>query len=129
MRTLLFLLRKEFRQIRRDKSMLPLILVMPLIQLVVIPLAADYEVKNINIAVVDHDHSEFSRELQNDILASGYFQLVGYGDSYDESLQQIEKDEADIILEIPQGFEKNLVREQKQQVFMAVNAIKVSKQT
>lgn len=123
MRTLLFLLRKEFRQIFRNRSMLPLIFVMPIIQLLVIPMAADYEVKNINIAIVDHDHSTYSRKLQMDVVASGYFRLVGEGQSFDESFQLIEKDEADIILEIPQGFEKNLLREQKEQVFIAVNAI------
>ena len=34
-----------------------MIVVMPVMQLLILPLAADYEVKNINISVVDHDHS------------------------------------------------------------------------
>ena len=63
MRTLKFLLRKEFRQIFRNKSLLPVIFVMPIIQLLIMPLAADYEVKNINISIVDHDHSPYSQKL------------------------------------------------------------------
>lgn len=123
MRTLLFLLRKEFKQIFRDKALLPMILVAPLVQLLVLPLAADYEVKNINISIVDHDHSTYSQRLVSKITASGYFQLADYSSSFNEAFEQIEKDKSDLILEIPQGFEKDLVREGEQKLFIAVNAI------
>lgn len=123
MRTLKFLLRKEFRQIFRNKALLPMIFVMPILQLLVIPLAADYEVKNINISVVDHDHSPYSRLLTSKIHSSGYFRLADYSNSFDESFQQIERDKSDLILEIPKGFERNLIRENSQQLFVAVNAI------
>ena len=49
MRTLKFLLQKEFKQIFRNRAILPLIFVVPVVQLLILPLAADYEVKNINI--------------------------------------------------------------------------------
>ncbi len=127
MRTILFLLRKEFKQIFRNKSLLPVIFVMPIIQLMVMPLAADYEIKNINISVVDHDHSTYSRRLTSRITASGYFRLAGYGHSYREAWQEIERDQSDLILEIPQGFERNLVRENQQQLFIALNAINGTK--
>ncbi|MEP1260320.1 MAG: ABC transporter permease, partial [Algoriphagus sp.] len=82
MRTLIFLLRKEFKQIFRNKSLLPMIFAMPLIQLIVMPLAADYEIKNINISIVDHDRSPYSRQLISKITASGYFVLADFGDSF-----------------------------------------------
>ncbi len=123
MRTLKFLLQKEFKQIFRNKSILPLIFVVPVVQLLILPLAANYEVKNINISVVDGDHSAYSRQLITKITASGYFRLTGYGTSFDEAFGQIESDRSDLILEIPQGFERNLIREGQQKVFVAVNAI------
>jgi len=123
MRTLKFLLQKEFKQIFRNKALLPLIFVVPVIQLLILPLAADYEVKNINISIVDHDHSPYSRQLASKIAASGYFRLADYSPSYKQALQQVEKDESDLILEIPRGFEENLIRESAQKVFIAVNAI------
>ncbi len=61
MRTIRFLLQKEFRQIFRNKIILAMILVVPAIQLMILPLAADYEVKNINISIVDNDHSSYSQ--------------------------------------------------------------------
>jgi len=123
MRTMKFLLRKEFRQIFRDPAILRIIFVMPVIQLLVLPWAADYEVKNINLAVVDLDHSEYSRQLLSKITASGYFQLDQYTASYARALDEVKKDKADIVLEIPSHFEKDLVKESKATLFMAVNAI------
>lgn len=127
MRTVAFLLRKEFRQIFRNKAILAMIVAVPAIQLTILPLAADYEVKNINIFIVDHDHSSYSRQLITTIPASGYFRLTGYSQSYSGAQQQIEADKADLMLEIPNGFERNLVREDQQKIFIAVNAINGTK--
>jgi ABC-2 type transport system permease protein len=127
MRTIRFLLRKEFSQIFRNRTILAMIVMMPVIQLIVLPLAADYEVKNINLAVIDHDHSSYSSKLISKITASGYFKLTGYTASFKESLKLIESDKADLILEIPYGFERNLVRESHQKLFIAVNAINGTK--
>lgn len=123
MRTLKFLLQKEFRQIFRDSSILRIIFVMPVVQLLILPWAADYETKNVQLTIVDHDHSSYSRQLISKITASKYFQLVDYSLSYNESLKDVEKDKADIILEIPAAFEKDLVKEDKASVFLAINAI------
>lgn len=127
MRTILFLLRKEFKQIFRNKALLGMVIVVPIIQLILLPLAADYEIKNVNIAIVDHDHSPYSEKLVHTIPASGYFKLIGYSASYSSALVLIEADKADLILEIPAGFERNLIREGSQEVFIAVNAINGTK--
>lgn len=123
MRSLKFLLQKEFRQIFRDKSILRIIFIMPLVQLIVLPLAADYEMKNISLSVVDHDHSNYSRQLVQKITASGYFRLNDYSPSFQASMLQVEKDRSDIILEIPAHFEKELVSQDEATLFMAANAI------
>lgn len=127
MRTLKFLLQKEFRQIFRDPSILRVIFMMPTIQLLILPWAADYEVKNINLAVVDHDHSDYAQKLISKITASNYFRLDKYTASYNDAMHEIENDNADIILEIPSSFEKNLVKENASSLFMAVNAINGTK--
>lgn len=127
MRTIKFLLQKEFRQIFRNRSILLLVMVMPVVQLIILPIAANYEVKNINIAVIDNDHSSISRKLIDKITSSGYFKLSGYNSSFKEALKRIETDKADLVLEIPHGFERNLIRENAQQLFIAVNAINGTK--
>ena len=123
MRVMRFLLQKEFRQIFRDPSILRLIFIMPVIQLVFLPFAADYEIRNIKLALVDHDHSDYSRSLINKVTASGYFILTDYAVSYPQALAAIETDKADLILEIPASFERDLVKENEAELSMSVNAI------
>ena len=123
MRTLKFLLQKEFRQIFRDPSIIRIIFIMPVIQLMILPWAADYEMKNIKLSVVDLDHSDYSRQLVSKITASGYFILTEYDNSYARSLQSVEQDKSDLVLQIPAKFEKELVKENEANLFMALNAI------
>ncbi len=127
MRTLIFLLKKEFRQIFRNKALLPVIFVMPIIQLLILPLAADYEIKNISIGIVDHDRSTVSRDLINRIVGSGYFRLVDYNASFDQAFKKIESDKADLILEIPTRFSASIGAGDPQKLFLAVNAINGTK--
>lgn len=123
MRTLRFLLEKEFRQIFRDPSIIRLIFIMPVIQLMILPWAADYEIKNVKLAVVDLDRSEYSRQMINKIGSSGYFTVTDYSSSWEKSLELVERDQADLVLQIPANFEKNLVKESEAKLFMALNAI------
>jgi ABC-2 type transport system permease protein len=127
MRTLLFLLEKEFRQLSRNRGLLMILIIAPIIQLILLPLAANYSVKNINIAVVDNDHSTLSTQMIQKVTASGNFRLTGYAATYDEGLKMVEEDKADLILQIPLNFEKNLVRENHNQVYVAINAIEGTK--
>lgn len=127
MRTLRHLLRKEFRQIFRNSIILRMIIALPIVQLLILPLAADFDFKNINISVVDHDRSTYSHKLIDKVIASGYFQLTDYSASYDQAFDNFTKDKADLIIEIPQNFEDELVREQNSELFIAVNAINGTK--
>jgi ABC-2 type transport system permease protein len=123
MRVLKFLLQKELRQILRDPSIFVILFIMPMIQLIILPLAADYEIKNINLGVVDHDHSEYSRKLVNKIISSGYFRLRDYSATFPMALHAIEQDKTDLILEIPQQFERTLVKDNEATLLVAANAI------
>lgn len=123
MRILLFLLRKEFLQIFRNKLILRIIFVMPVLQLILLPFAANYEMKNILLSIVDNNHSEYSRKLINKFTSSGYFRLTDASSSYDAALRVIEKDDADLIIEIPQNFERDLIKESQSKVMISANAI------
>jgi len=123
MKTLLFLLEKEFRQILRNKQNVSILIIGPVIQLLLLPLAANYSVKNISIAVVDNDHSTFSRKLIPKITSSGNFKMAEYTSSYRQALSAVQQDKADLVLQIPLHFEQDLVRENSQKLYIAINAI------
>jgi ABC-2 type transport system permease protein len=127
MNTLIYILKKEFRQIFRDPAILRLIFIMPVLQLIVLPFAADYEVKNIKIGIIDHDHSDYSNELIANLRHSSYFRLTGLSDSYKDGLLWIEHEKADLIIEIPVRFEANLIREDKAELMLTINAVNGTK--
>ncbi|ANH83201.1 ABC transporter permease [Niabella ginsenosidivorans] len=127
MKVLRFILQKEFRQIFRDKTILAMMFAAPTIQLIILPLAANFEVKNVSVAYVDHDHSTYSKKLIHKIGSSGYFHITGDPHSYKDGLKLIEEGAADLVLEIPPGFERNLVREGSQKVNLSVDAINGTK--
>ncbi len=127
MKKLLVLLEKEFRQVFRNPAILRMVLVMPVVQLLIFPFAANYEVKNVLLSVVDHDHSSYSQKFISKITGSGYFKLTDFSPSYKKALEAIESDKADLIIEIPEGFERVLIKENKSNMLIAVNAVNGTK--
>jgi ABC-2 type transport system permease protein len=127
MRNLSFILQKEFRQIFRDKTILRMMLMMPIIQLILIPLAADYEIKHLSISIIDHDHSPYSQRLISKFTASNYFQLVEYGDSYGKAMDLVGKGKTDLVLTIPAYFERDLIKENTAKLALAADAVSNTK--
>jgi len=127
MKKLGFLLQKEFRQIFRDKTILAMMMGVPVIQLLILPWAMNLNIKNINLSVVDHDHSTYSQQLITNIGSSGYFRIVSADASYQQALEHIEHGTADLIMELPSGFESRLVREGRQTIGISVDAINGAK--
>lgn len=127
MRTVFFLVQKEFLQIRRNRLMLPMILVMPVVQTLLLSFAANYEIKNLALGVVDQDRSPSSRELVSKFTASGYFQVKNAGFSSAEAAEDLAADRTDLLLEIPANFERDLVRENRGSVSITANAINATK--
>lgn len=107
--------------------MLPLLLVMPVFQTLLLSFAASYEVKNLALAVVDHDMSPLSRQLCAKFTASGYFTLVNQSFTTKSADQVMAEDRADLILEIPDQFERTLIRERQAPLMLTANAINATK--
>ncbi len=123
MRTILFILQKEFIQIFRNKTMLPIIFIMPLVQMLVLVYAATLEMKNIEVVVLDQDLSPTSRELVSKFNSSEFFVIRGSTFSMENANAQLKQDKADLILNIPQNFEKDLFKEGKVKIQLLINAI------
>lgn len=127
MRTIRFLIQKEFIQIFRNKTMLPLILVMPIVQTLLLSFAASYEVKNLALSVVDHDKTSTSRRLIERFTASGYFKLQSYVPVHEVAEAELAAEKADLALEIPAHFERDWVREGVGQLGLTINALNAQK--
>jgi len=127
MKALKYLLQKEFLQIKRNKFIPRLIVMFPVMMICVAPLIADLEVRNITVIAIDNDHSSTSLALIREIEASRYFQFVGMVDSYATALKEIEKCNADVVVEIPRGFSKELVLGNSPEVLIAANTVNGTK--
>ena len=123
MRTLFFLLQKEFIQLGRDKSILLILFMITLIMLFIVPPAAKVEVSEIALSVVDHDRTTTSRSFLRKLTSADQFVVGAYVDSYEEALAVLEKNQASGILEIPKGFEKHLMEGSVAPVMLEIDAV------
>lgn len=110
MRKTFFIIEKEFIQLFRNKVMLRIIIMMPIIQLFVLAYAATFEIKNIRLYIVDNDRSQASRELTGHFSGSPFYTLENKGNSYKLAEKQMLEGGIDQVLVIPAGFEKELNR-------------------
>lgn len=127
MKVLRYLIEKEFKQIKRDSFIPKLIIMLPLMAMIVFPYAANFDVKNIHLSVIDHDKSSYSQTLIQKVQSSGYFIISDVSESYSDAMKSIEKDESDVILEIPLNFERNLVKEESADLMISANAVNGNK--
>ncbi|XLS28527.1 ABC transporter permease [Flavobacteriaceae bacterium M23B6Z8] len=123
MKILRYLIQKEFIQIFRDKTLLPMMTVLPIVQLILLSNAASNEVKNVRIAVIDKDQSEISRTLSGKIRANERFTLVATPFDNRDAMELMQGDEVDLILEIPANFQRDYYRGQSPKLQTLVNAI------
>lgn len=123
MRIIFYIVRKEFKQIFRNKGMLPIIFVMPVIQLLILSNAATFEVKNIKLSILDEDHSSYSRELVGKFKANSYFNIVDYPDDFDEAQKKLEDGASDLVIQIPNHFERDLLNNKKATIGITIDAI------
>ncbi len=123
MRTILVIIRKEFLQIFRNRAMLPQIIMMPLIQLLILSNAATFEIRHLNMHVIDQDQSQASRQLIGKFKASNYFELSDFSFDEKHADEDIMQGKDRCILMIPKGFEHDLMKEQHTKLLLNINAI------
>jgi ABC-2 type transport system permease protein len=102
------ILKKEFIQIRRDKRMVFVIFVAPLIQLLVLGYVVTTDVNHIPTAIFDQDLSQKSREIISLFKNSGYFDIVSWIENEKEAKGILDKGKATFLIQIPSGFSKDL---------------------
>ena len=106
-RTILALIKKELIQFVRDRNMIRILLVMPLVQLFILGYAVNTDVKKIYTAVYDFDRSELSREYVRSLTAGDYlvqkesrFQAV-------DADQGFRENDYNLALIIPDNFSRD----------------------
>ena len=104
MKTIKFLIEKEFKQMFRNPLIPRMIVAYPIMVILVFPWAISFEIKNIKIDVVDHNKSTYSRRLTEKIEASRYFILNATPPDYQTAMQNMESGETDKKQNIRSGY-------------------------
>lgn len=127
LRILKILLKKEIQLMKRNPFIPRVIVAMPFVAMLVLPLVANLDVKNVSVAVVDNDHSELSRRIVADMDASEYLSVQSCDFLYDEALRSVENGDADAILVIPADYSDNLTKGENPQLSLDANGVNASK--
>lgn len=93
---------------KRNPLVPKIIIGMPLMVMLVLPLVADLDVKNVEVTVVDNDRSQLSRRIIADINAAENLSVIEVVSSHQLAMQSVEKGDADVVLTIPPDFSELL---------------------
>jgi ABC-2 type transport system permease protein len=101
---------KELLQVFRDPRLARIVLVAPVIQLLAFGYVVSTDVRRISTFVVDHDHTQASRDLVESLTASGYFRIVGRSDRARDLVEALDHGRATAAIELPRGFARDAAR-------------------
>lgn len=104
------LLKKEFGQLLKDRRLLPLVFLAPVLQLTFLGFAASLDVKNISMVVCDLDKSSASRSFIQTFTNSGYFTIEYATEDYNAIPQYLDNNKVNMALVIPPKFEDKVLR-------------------
>ena len=103
--------------------MLPMIFMIPIMQMLILVFAATYDLKNVDVYLIDKDLSSTSRELVSRFEGSSFFRIHSSGFDLTEAENSMKKEETDFVMLIPKGFESSLVRDDEADIQLLINAI------
>jgi len=126
MRTIFYLIRKEFIQIFRNKFISKAIFAVPIVQMLILVPAITFELKNVEMTIIDKDMTPESRGLLSKLEGSSFFKIAYSTFSEDEANSLLHDNKCSVILQVPEGFGRDLMNGRKGSLLATVNAINAS---
>ncbi|MDK9699141.1 MAG: ABC transporter permease [bacterium] len=115
MRQLFYLLQKEFWQFRKDPAMMRVILVVPIVQMLILSYAANTDLKEMRMIVIDYDRTIESRKLVETFYSSNYFKPAEEtANSFSAATRELDHGNTDVILTIPSGYSRAITNSKAQ---------------
>ena len=116
------LLRKELLLMKRNPIIPKIIFIMPIGVMLLLPLVATMDVRNVNVTVVDNDRSQLSRRLVADMDATSELKVTHIVGTHSEAVRNVEDGKADVILTIPPHWSRDL-----SQLYVEANGVNATK--
>lgn len=103
--------------------MLAIIFIAPLLQLVLLSYAATFEIKDIDVVIIDQDHSPGSRELISRFEISDNFRIVDITTNPQDGIEAIDRNEAKMAIHLPTNMDRDLTRENSADIGIQIDAV------
>ena len=129
MKTIYHFIIKELLQVKRDKKMLAIIFMAPILQLIFLGYAANMDVNIVHTTIFDQDKTETSRNFIRQLVETGYFKIDYNANSYEEITDLLNEGKTLVAIIIPKDFEKKIIRRETtplQTIFEGSDASKAS---
>ena len=121
LRRLIAIFIKELHQMKRDWRMYPLLFLAPVLQLVILGYAANFEVRHVPTAVLDRDATYLSRRYVEQFGHGEYFDIRYYPESRRELCDLLDRGKIKIGIDLPVDFQKNFKKGLSPQVQLFVD--------
>jgi ABC-2 type transport system permease protein len=126
MRTIFYLIRKEFLQIFRNKFISKAIFGVPIVQMLILVPAVTFELKNVKLAIIDKDMTSESRGLVSKLDGSTFFKVSYLTFSENEANDLLHRNKCSMIIEIPTGFGKDIGTGNQGKLLATIDAVNAS---
>lgn len=107
------IVRKEYYHLIRDFRSLYLAFAIPLILIILFGYALSLDVDHVETVVVDHDHSEASRDFIRKLDASPYFLVSERLSRLEDAIARLDGNQAKVAIIFPPDFMKNLLADRE----------------
>jgi ABC-2 type transport system permease protein len=109
--------RKEVLHIVRDIRSLVVVFLVPIVMLLLYSYALTFDIKNIDMGVVDRDHTRLSRNIIGKFSAAGLFKIYDSArDDMARNTKALKANRIKLILVVPEGFSKDLKSNRNAQI-------------
>jgi len=114
-------MRKEFMQMRRDKTTFAMMIAVPLMQLILFGFAIDLNPKHLPAAVVMQDPNPISQDILQRMQQSQYFRFERHLRHLDEAKRLMARNQIKFIVYFPPNFYKDVVRGFQPEILLLVD--------
>lgn len=118
---------KELKQLLRNRILVALIIFFPFFAVLIIPRVYCFDLKNVNVAIVDYDCSVLSGMMAENLQFSDKITFSGIYGTYDEAFDMLENGDVDCIALIPEGLESSLLSGDVEKIQLSVKAVDITK--
>src|SRR3989304_7105450 len=123
LRRTIAIVKKEFRQLKRDKRLLFVSCFFPVMLLIMFGYAVNFDVKHVKVAVYDQEKSSLSRDFINSLFNSEYFDLVDIINNEGEINKILDEKQAQCVIVIPKDLSKKLYSDKEVKIQFLIDGV------